>query len=117
MTIPDYKPIRQFESKQFEHGAHFEYISLFKSLMELMPSLPLTRLGNQGIYFQEEKRRESFCNNYPKVEKRKSRQIISVKDINKSQHQLLFHTVNSSSRRAYKVKTKILLMKQNEKKK
>lgn len=49
MTIPDYKPIRQFESKQFEHGAHFEYISLFKSLMELMPSLPLTRLGNQGV--------------------------------------------------------------------
>ena len=63
MTIPDYKPIRQFKSRQFEHGAYFEYISLFKSLMELMPSLPLARLGNQGVYFQEEDHKEPLCNN------------------------------------------------------
>ena len=58
MKIPDYKPQRQYEAKKFEHGAHFEYISLFKSLMDLMPTLPLNRLGNKGVYFQEEEKRQ-----------------------------------------------------------
>ena len=43
ITIPDYKPLHQCESKQFEHGAHFEYISLFKSLIDLMSSLDTSR--------------------------------------------------------------------------
>ena len=85
ITIPDYKPLHQCESKQFEHGAHFEYISLFKSLMDLMPSLPLTRLGNQGVYFQGEDSIAPLSSKYIKTEnKRKSRTIISV--INKNEH-------------------------------
>ena len=85
LIIPDYKPLHQCESKQFEHGAHFEYISLFKSLMDLMPSLPLTRLGNQGVYFQGEDSIAPLSSKYTKTEnKRKSRTIISV--INKNEH-------------------------------
>ena len=56
ITIPDYKPLHQCESKQFEHGAHFEYISLFKSLMDLMPSLPLTRLAIKASTFRAKTR-------------------------------------------------------------
>lgn len=51
----DYKPSIKVEKHLFfEHGAHFEYFSLFKSLLDLIPTMPVDRLGNKGVYFQDE---------------------------------------------------------------
>lgn len=40
--------------KYYEHGAHFKYIDLFKSLVNLVSILPAERLGHNGIYFQHD---------------------------------------------------------------
>ena len=50
----DYKPSIKVKKQFFEHGAHFEYFSLFKSLLDLIPTMPIDRLGNKGVYFQDE---------------------------------------------------------------
>ena len=42
------------EIKYYEHGAHFKYIDLFKSLVNLVSILPAERLGHNGIYFQHD---------------------------------------------------------------
>ena len=38
----------------YEFGAHFKYLDLYTSLINLYNILPSERLGNNGIYFQEE---------------------------------------------------------------
>lgn len=40
--------------KYYENGAHFKYIELFKSLVNLVSILPAERLGHNGIYFQHD---------------------------------------------------------------
>lgn len=37
----------------YENGAHFKYMTLFNRLVELIQTLPISRLGNNGVYFQE----------------------------------------------------------------
>lgn len=40
--------------KTYENGAYFQYKELQRRLLDLFETLPLNRLGNSGIYFQEE---------------------------------------------------------------
>lgn len=42
------------EVPNFEHGAHFKYRDLQRKLLDLVETFPFERLGNNGIYFQEE---------------------------------------------------------------
>lgn len=37
----------------YENSAHFKYIDLFSRLVNLVQTLPSFRLGNNGVYFQE----------------------------------------------------------------
>lgn len=40
--------------KTYENGSYFKYSELQRRLLNLFETLPLDRLGNLGIYFQEE---------------------------------------------------------------
>lgn len=48
--------------KLYEHGAHFKYIDLFKSLVDLVSVLPSERLGNNGVYFQDDEEKHTILN-------------------------------------------------------
>lgn len=49
---------KDYEVPNFEHGAHFKYRDLQRKLLDLVETFPLERLGNNGIYFQEEDEKE-----------------------------------------------------------
>ena len=40
--------------QQYEFGAHFKYTDLFSRLIDLINYLPKERLGNNGVYFQDD---------------------------------------------------------------
>lgn len=54
------KDNKETKEKIFEHGAHFKYMDLFKSLVELVSILPSERLGNNGIYFQDDEEKHNI---------------------------------------------------------
>jgi hypothetical protein len=53
--FPRKQKISNINPTFYENGAHFKYINLYSKLLLLYSTLPLERLGNQGVYFQEEK--------------------------------------------------------------
>ena len=61
MSLKKEKKINKEPSGQlFEHGAHFKYMDLFKSLVDLVSVLPSQRLGNNGVYFQDDEDRQNI---------------------------------------------------------
>lgn len=46
------------EITKYEHGAHFKYSDLQRKLLDLVETIPLDRLGINGIYFQEDDNEE-----------------------------------------------------------
>ncbi len=46
----------------YENGAHFKYINLYKALIDLVNILPSERLGNDGIYFEEDEKENKDFN-------------------------------------------------------
>lgn len=40
--------------RTYEHGAYFKSHDLFTKLLDLIETLPVERLGNEGVYFQSE---------------------------------------------------------------
>lgn len=42
------------QPRTYEHGAYFKSHDLFTKLLDLIETLPVERLGNDGVYFQKE---------------------------------------------------------------
>ena len=64
---PKKKKLENRKSKEtihytYENGAHFKYINLYKSLIDLVNILPSERLGNDGIYFEEDEKENKDIN-------------------------------------------------------
>ena len=46
--------------RTYEHGAYFKSHDLFTKLLDLIETLPVDRLGNNGVYFQYDNKDEQF---------------------------------------------------------
>ena len=71
MSYFDIEPKKKRTEKQkskekthytYENGAHFKYIDLYKALINLVNTLPSERLGNDGIYFEEDEKENKDFN-------------------------------------------------------
>lgn len=48
--------------RTYEHGAYFKSHELFTKLLDLIETLPIERLGNEGVYFQKENNENNIVN-------------------------------------------------------
>ena len=48
--------------RTYEHGAYFKSHDLFTKLLDLIETLPVERLGNEGVYFQSENNENNIVN-------------------------------------------------------
>lgn len=48
--------------RTYEHGAYFKSHELFTKLLDLIETLPIERLGNEGVYFQNENNENNIVN-------------------------------------------------------
>ena len=48
--------------RTYEHGAYFKSQYLFTKLLDLIETLPVERLGNEGVYFQSENNENNIVN-------------------------------------------------------
>ena len=70
------------QGKTYEHGAYFKYQDLYKSLLDLMTILPSDRIGNKGVYIQNNNESHIINQNVIiKLRKQKNKMMNNIENL------------------------------------